>query len=73
LAIARDLMVTDILSVVLDDDLHTALRRFTTRNIDELPVVSPENPRELIGMLRRKDTIAFYNRRLTEQKNERKE
>ena len=72
-AIARDLMVTDVLTVVLEDDLHTALRRFTTRNIDELPVVDSDNPRRLLGMLRRKDTIAFYNRRFTEQQDEGKD
>ena len=32
-------MVADVLSVKPDDDLNTALRRFTQRNIDELPVL----------------------------------
>lgn len=66
--IARDVMVTDVLSVVPDDDLNTALRRFTTRNLDEIPVVDPENPGRLLGMARRKDVIALYNQRLAEEK-----
>ena len=61
-------MTTQILSVTPDDDLNTALRRFTERNIDELPVVESENPRQLLGMVRRKETIDFYNRQLTARK-----
>jgi len=68
LAVARDIMTTRLVSVSPDDDLNTALRRFTELNLDELPVLSPDEPGKLLGMLRRKDTIAVYNRRLAEQK-----
>ena len=70
-AIARDIMVADVLSVRPGDDLNTALRRFTQRNIDELPVLDPEDSGKLLGMLRRKDVIAFYNQRLAAQKSDR--
>lgn len=68
LTVARDIMTAQILRVTPDDDLNTALRRFTERNIDELPVVDPENPRRLLGMVRRKETIDFYNRQLAARK-----
>lgn len=68
LAVARDVMVTDIVCVTPEDDLNTALRRFTALNLDELPVVDPQDPGNLLGMLRRKETIAYYNRRLMEHK-----
>jgi len=68
LAVARDIMVTDVVSVTPDDDLNTALQRFTSLNLDELPVLDPEDPGKLLGMLRRKETIAAYNRRLMEHK-----
>lgn len=68
LAVARDIMVTNIVSVTPDDDLNTALRRFTSLNLDELPVLDPEDPGKLLGMLRRKETIGFYNRKLVEHK-----
>ncbi len=64
--VARDVMVSEVLSVTLDDDLNTALRRCTQRNIDELPVLDAD--RRLVGMLRRKDALAFYNDRLAEMK-----
>lgn len=66
--IARDLMVTEVLSVTLEDDLHVAMRRFTRRNIDQLPVLDEQDPTRLLGMLSRKDVIAFYNVRLHARK-----
>lgn len=42
---------------------------FTQRNLDELPVVDGAT-QQLVGMLRRKDAIAVYNRRLAEQKRQ---
>ncbi len=68
IAIAKDFMATEVLSVTLDDDLHTALRRFTTRNLDELPVVDQATPGKYVGMIRRRDAIALYNERISELK-----
>ena len=68
LANARDVMVTNIVSVTLNDDLNTALRRFTALNIDEVPILDPDNDGRFVGMLRRKEVIAAYNRRLMEYK-----
>ena len=66
LAVARDIMVSKVVSVTPEDDLNTALQRFTQLNLDELPVLDPNDPGKLLGMLRRKETIAAYNRRLLE-------
>ncbi|RMG41264.1 MAG: chloride channel protein [Planctomycetota bacterium] len=68
LAVARDIMTSNIVSVTLDDDLNTAMQRFTALNLDELPVVDKDDPGKLLGMLRRKETIAFYNQKLMELK-----
>jgi chloride channel protein, CIC family len=68
LAVARDVMSTQLLTVTPEDDLDTAMRQFTQLNLDELPVVEAHNPRRLKGMLRRKDVIAVYNRRVLEQR-----
>jgi CIC family chloride channel protein len=66
LAIASDVMTSRVKSVTPEDELNTALKRFTEVNIDELPIVATENPRQLLGMLRRKDVIACYNQKLHE-------
>ncbi len=68
IANARDVMNTRVIAVTPNDDLNTALTRFTALNIDELPVVSPDDPQKLLGVLRRKETIAAYNRRRLEHK-----
>ena len=69
LADASDVMVTRIVSVQPGDDLNTAMQRFTALNLDELPILAPENNGRLLGMLRRKDAIAVYNQRLIEHKH----
>ena len=63
---ARDVMTTRVLTLSPEDDLNTALRGFTSLNVDELPVVNPEEPGKLLGVLRRKETIGAYNRRRAE-------
>ncbi|REJ70720.1 MAG: CBS domain-containing protein [Planctomycetota bacterium] len=63
---ARDVMTSPVITLVPRDDLNTALRRFTALNVDELPVVDPAEPGQLLGVLRRKETIAAYNRRRLE-------
>lgn len=68
LAIAADIMISRFVSVTPEDDLNTALRRFTRRNIEEMPVLDPADPARLLGMLRRKELIAAYNQSLVEQK-----
>jgi chloride channel protein, CIC family len=73
LAVARDVMITNVVSVSPDDDLNTALRHFTAMNLDELPVLHPDNPGKLLGMLTRRETIAFYNRRVMEHKQDAEE
>lgn len=64
LADAADVMTAPFLSVKPTDDLNVAMRKFTAQNIDELPVIDPEKPNQLVGMLRRKETIGAYNRQL---------
>lgn len=61
LANARDVMKTPVITVTPDDDLNEALTGFTEANIDELPVVSSDDPTRILGVLRRKETIAAYN------------
>ncbi len=63
-SVAMDLATFPVLTVTPEDDLHTALRRMTQKNIDEIPVVDPQDPQRVIGMLRRKEVIAAYDQHL---------
>ncbi len=73
LAVASDVMRSDYLSVTPGDDLNTALKRITERNLEELPVLSDDSSCEISGFLTRKDIIAAYNRRVVEHKEAVKE
>jgi len=46
---ATDIATSPVLTVTPDDDLHTALRRFTQKNIDEIPVVEDGQSRRVGG------------------------
>lgn len=54
----------DIVTVKTTDTLYDALTLMTTREVDEIPVVDPDHPRRLVGMLRRRDVQSFYEKRL---------
>ncbi len=44
-----------------DETLSIALQRMSTYDIGRLPVVSRQNPRQLVGILRRVDLVRAYN------------
>jgi CIC family chloride channel protein len=52
----RDLVVT-----YPDETIGAALRKMGTRDIGRIPVVSRENPRQLLGILRRSDLVRSYS------------
>jgi CIC family chloride channel protein len=64
--IVKDLARTDIITVRPDEDLASVLRKFTVRNLNELPVVDPNDESRLLGMVSRRQVIALYNRRVAE-------
>ena len=66
LILAADIAVAPVLTVKPTDDLHTALRRFTQKNIDYLPVVDADDARKVLGLLSRRDVIGAYHDRVTE-------
>ncbi|RMF88946.1 MAG: CBS domain-containing protein [Nitrospinota bacterium] len=59
---ARDIATTSLLTVYPDDTLLTALERLDTRDVGRLPVVDPQNPKKIVGLIRRYDIIRAYHR-----------
>jgi CIC family chloride channel protein len=57
----------DIITVHTDETVGAALRRMAPRDISRLPVVSRENPRQLLGMVRRNDIVRAYEVGATRQ------
>jgi chloride channel protein, CIC family len=73
LVLMKDIGTSDIIVTTVEDDLNSVLQKFTTRNIDSLPVVRADDPGVLIGMLNRREVIAFYNEKVHELKSGREE
>ena len=57
-----ELATEDVMTLYPDDNLMTAMKLFADLDIEEIPVVSRENPKQVVGMLRRGDVITVYNR-----------
>jgi len=64
----QDIGTSDIIVTTPSDDLNSVLQKFTEKNIDSLPVVADEDHGELIGMLNRREVIAFYNEKIGKMK-----
>jgi CIC family chloride channel protein len=66
LIIAKDIATTDYAAVYPEDDLETAYKRLAVKDSKLLPVVNKEDPSIILGVLRREDLVAYYNRKLIE-------
>ncbi|MHB8630131.1 MAG: chloride channel protein [Aggregatilineales bacterium] len=56
----RDISTSDVVSVYPDESVGTALRRMAPRDLSRLPVVAREDPRRLLGVVRRNDIVRAY-------------
>jgi CIC family chloride channel protein len=69
LVVMKDIGTSDIIVTTPDEDLNSVLKKFTTKNIDSLPVVEEKDRTRLVGMLNRREVIAFYNQTVAEMKS----
>jgi len=68
LVVMKDIGTSEIIFTTPEEDLNSVLQKFTIKNIDSLPVVQEDDHRELIGMLNRREVIAFYNEQVQRMK-----
>jgi chloride channel protein, CIC family len=64
LVVMKDIATSEVLTTSPTEDLNTVLQKFTIKNIDSLPVVQDTDQGILMGMIHRRDVIAFYNRQI---------
>jgi CIC family chloride channel protein len=69
LVVMRDVATFDLISTTPSDDLNSVFQKFTIKNIDSLPVVRDDDHGVLLGMLNRREVIAFYNEQVQKMKN----
>lgn len=67
LVVAKELATKDVVTVCPDESLRDALAKIGARNIEHLPVVSRQDPRQILGMVSRRDIVAAYNKALVER------
>ncbi|MBC2713269.1 MAG: chloride channel protein [Desulfosarcina sp.] len=72
LVVMKDVGTSDIIVTTPEEDLNAVLKKFTTRNIDSLPVVQADDHGILLGMLNRREVISFYNQKVDEMKSRRR-
>jgi len=70
LLVARDIAVTGVTAVTMDDSLNTALKLMADMDVRELPVVSEEDRGKIISMISRRDITRAYHREM-ERRNPR--
>ena len=68
LVVMRDIMTSGIIVTHPSEDLNSVLHKLTVKNIDSLPVVAEDDREILIGMLNRREVIAFYNEQVQQLK-----
>ncbi len=64
--VAKDVANSRIITTRPSEDLNEVLKKFTLKNLNQLPVVEDEDPGVLLGMLDRREVIQFYNQRIQE-------
>ncbi len=64
LVLMRDVARRDVITTSPSEDINSLLHKFTIRNIDQIPVVSDDDPQNFLGMISRREVIAFYNEAL---------
>lgn len=62
-----------IRSLHTPESLNTVLQRLATKDIGWLPVVSREDSRKILGMIKRSDIVKLYDKTIVERMNYRSE
>lgn len=64
LLVAADVATSPVQAVTPEATLNHVMWEFGRSHVDELPVVESEHARHLLGVIRRQDVIARYNREM---------
>jgi CIC family chloride channel protein len=62
------LLSKNVIVLTPNDNLNTAIEKFAIKDIGELPVVDFHNRRKVVGMLKRGDVMAAYNKELLKRR-----
>ncbi|MEJ2033960.1 MAG: CBS domain-containing protein, partial [Deltaproteobacteria bacterium] len=57
----------NVITLTPNDNLYTAMTLFDVKGIEEIPVVESADNKWVVGMLKRRDVIAAYNREVVKR------
>ena len=60
--VAKEIATTKVITISADDNLYNTMEKITLKDFSILPVVSPNNPSQLLGVLTRRDIFSAYNK-----------
>ncbi len=60
LVIAEDIATHEVMTATPDEHLPQIMKRLTLRNLEEIPVVDPDEPQKVLYMLSRRSLLAHY-------------
>ena len=63
-ALARDLAIPDVVTLKPNHNLNEALAKFSELDVEQIPVVKVGDSKKVVGLLRRSDVQAVYNREI---------
>ncbi|MFH1975395.1 MAG: chloride channel protein [Pseudomonadota bacterium] len=64
LVIARDLATMNLVTVTMENNLYDALQLISQKDFSIIPVLSPKNASELVGVVSRRDIVGAYEKAL---------
>jgi CIC family chloride channel protein len=62
IVVAKDLASSNVVTVSANDNLYTALEKISRYDFSTLPVVSPNDSEQLVGIVSRRDVIGAYEK-----------
>jgi len=69
---AGELSTEDVITLLPEDNLNTAMESFTIKDIDEIPVIDSNENKKVVGMLRHMDVISAYKKAILKRERESK-
>ena len=73
LVIAGDIATRSVITVTPETELTDVMKKLTARNLDEIPVVAVEEPRQVLYMMSRRTLLAHYAETMEKTKQDYKE
>lgn len=62
LVVAKDIATANVITLDESDNLNQAMEKFSMMDVEQLPVVLPDDPRAIVGMLSRMDVMSAYKK-----------